>query len=128
MEYILSGCSFQAAGNGLLMAVRQDASTGEMVDDGNAEATKTAAVNDDDLLMKVKIYSPSKVYFEGDAKSISAASETGPFDILPKHHNFITLLVACNLVVRSPSGDQTIQIANGLMHVKADQITVFLDV
>jgi len=99
-----------------------------MVDDGKGEADKPLTTKDGELLMKVKVYSPAKVYFEGDATSISAASETGPFDILPKHHNFITLLIACNLVVRSPSGDQTIQISSGLMHVKADQVVVFLDV
>jgi len=39
--------------------------------------------------MFLKVYAPFKVYFEGDAYSISATNETGPFDILPKHHNFL---------------------------------------
>ena len=79
--------------------------------------------------MAVKVYSPFKVYFDGIALSVSAASKTGDFDILPKHHNFITLLVACDLVVRPEKGDdEVIPITGGIMHVKADEITVFLDV
>jgi F0F1-type ATP synthase epsilon subunit len=79
--------------------------------------------------MAVKVYSPFKVYFDGLALSVSAASKTGEFDILPMHHNFITLLVPCDLVVRTDGqDDETIPITGGIMHVKADQVTVFLDV
>lgn len=109
------------------MVMRQDASTGEMVDDGKPaeEAAKRA---DGKLTMSVKVYSPFKTYFDGEAFSISAASATGPFDILPKHHNFITLLVPCEVVVRTGGGDEQINISGGLMHVKADKVIVFLDV
>lgn len=82
-------------------------------------------------IMHVKVYSPFKVYFEDDAYSISGVNATGPFDILPQHHNFMTLLTPCELLVKTvngPSPEQKIRISGGLMHVKADQITVFLDV
>jgi hypothetical protein len=78
--------------------------------------------------MHIKVYSPFKVYFDGDAKSLSAENKTGPFDILPRHHNFMTLLDACELVIRTASDEQKIRISRGIMHVKANQITVFLDV
>lgn len=78
--------------------------------------------------MAVKVYAPFQVYFEGDAYSVSAANDTGPFDILPKHHNFLCMLVPCNLIVKSPQGEKTIKVHRALMHVKADQVTVFMDV
>ncbi|MBC7581639.1 hypothetical protein H7097_02090 [Aeromicrobium sp.] len=78
--------------------------------------------------MAVKVYSPYKVYFDGLALSVSAASKTGNFDILPKHHNFITLLAPCDLVVRTDKEEQVIPISGGIMHVKADDLVVFLDV
>jgi F0F1-type ATP synthase epsilon subunit len=79
--------------------------------------------------MAVKVYSPFKVYYDGLALSVSAESKTGPFDILPKHHNFITLLEPCDLTIRvEGQDDQIIPITGGIMHVKADQVTVFLDV
>jgi N-acetylmuramoyl-L-alanine amidase CwlA len=78
--------------------------------------------------MDVKVHSPFKNYYEGEAFSVSGENETGAFDILPTHHNFITLLSPCELIIRSPQGDQKIQISGGIMHVKADKVIVFLDV
>ncbi len=83
---------------------------------------------DADAKMYVKVYAPYKVYYEGDALSVSAESQTGPFDILPRHHNFITLLTACEIIVRTPTHEEKIRIQSGIMHVKADSIIVFLDV
>lgn len=79
--------------------------------------------------MHVKVYAPFKVYFDGEAESISAVNDTGPFDILPKHHNFMTLVSSGDVIVRTAGGnEEKIPINRGIMHVKADEIVVFLDV
>jgi hypothetical protein len=81
------------------------------------------------LSMHVKVHSPFKDYYDGQAFSVTAENATGPFDILPKHHNFISLLLPCELILRTiEKGDQRIRISGGIMHVKADQVVVFLDV
>lgn len=79
-------------------------------------------------IVHVKVYSPFKIYYDGQAFSISAENDTGPFDILPKHHNFMTLLSPCELYIDAPGGEQRIKITRGVMHVKADLVTIFLDV
>lgn len=77
----------------------------------------------------VKVYAPFQVYFEGDAYSVSAVNDTGPFDILPHHKNFLCMLVPCNLVVQPVEGaPKMIKIHRALMHVKADRVVVFMDV
>lgn len=78
--------------------------------------------------MEVKIYAPFKVYFEGTATSVSAVNATGPFDVLPRHHNFLCMLVPCTLLVQTPGGPQNIKVSRALMHVKADRVVVFMDV
>jgi F0F1-type ATP synthase epsilon subunit len=96
-----------------------------------ANARDAAAANaskDQALSMHVKVYSPFKIYFDGTAQSISAVNDTGPFDILPQHHNFMTLLNPCEVVVRTATTQDKLQINKGIMHVKADQVIVFLDV
>ncbi len=104
---------------------RTDASTGEVV----ADTAHTTADPKATPSMHIKVYSPFKVYFDEDGYSISAANRTGPFDILPHHHNFLTLLDPCELQIRPVRGqDQKIRISGGLMHVKADKVTVFLDI
>jgi F0F1-type ATP synthase epsilon subunit len=80
--------------------------------------------------MRLKVYSPQKVYYDEAATSVSAANATGPFDVLPGHHNFITLLNPCIIDIRRPGklAPQHIKISGGVMHVKANYTIVFLDV
>lgn len=79
--------------------------------------------------MRVKVFSPRAVFFDDTASSISAANATGPFDILPQHHNFITLVEPGELEIRREGHEpMKIKIAGGVMHVKADHVTVFLDI
>ena len=92
-------------------------------------ADQPASTSNGTPTMAVKVYAPFKVYFEGDAMSVSAVNDTGPFDILPKHHNFLCMLVPCELIIRPVEGDQkSIKIHRALMHVKADRVVVFMDV
>lgn len=83
----------------------------------------------DSSLTKVKVYSPFRVYYDNVATSVSAINGTGPFDILPGHKNFLTLLSPGDIVVRSATGkEETITIERGVMHVHSDGVQVFLDV
>ncbi len=80
-----------------------------------------------------KVYSPYQTYFEGYVKSISAENDTGPFDILAHHHNFLTLLKPCEIVIRNiedmPSdNEEVIKIARAIMQVKPHEVVVFLDI
>lgn len=108
--------------------MRQDASTGEMVEDKTA--TEEASKNADSKkpIMSIKVYAPFQIYFEGEGYSISGVNETGPFDILPHHHNFLCMLVPCELVIKTPYDTKRIKISRALMHVKAEKVTVFVDV
>ncbi len=76
----------------------------------------------------VKVYAPFRVYYEGPGYSVSAVNETGPFDVLPKHHNFLCMLVPSELKVQTPDGEKVIKITRALMHVKANRVVVFMDV
>lgn len=79
-------------------------------------------------VMNVKVYAPFEIYYEGDAYSISAVNGTGPFDVLPHHHNFICILEPCVVKVDTPTGQKTVKVYRALMHVKADRVAVFVDV
>jgi F0F1-type ATP synthase epsilon subunit len=79
--------------------------------------------------MHVKVYAPFRTYFDDKAYSLSAVNRTGPFDILPHHKNFMSLLAPCTITVRSPEKeDFSLKVSRGVMHVKSDKVTVFLDV
>jgi F0F1-type ATP synthase epsilon subunit len=79
--------------------------------------------------MHVKIYAPFKVYYDAPADTVTAVNGVGQFDVLRGHHKFISLLSSGDVVVRSDGKeDFKMNINRGLMHVKADEIKIFLDV
>lgn len=99
---------------------KQEKKAAKKVKDAEFNATTT---------IHVKVYSPFQTYYDDEAESISAENLTGPFDILARHHNFITLLVPCELDIKSAKGgDKKIAITRGVMHVHRNTVTIFLDV
>jgi F0F1-type ATP synthase epsilon subunit len=109
------------------MVKRQDASTGKIIDDGK-EPENTGKDENGREVLQVKVYSPYKLYFDDAAYSVTAINGTGTFDVLPRHHNFISLLDACEMAIDSPRGPVPIKISGGIMHVRGDKVVVFLDV
>ncbi len=77
---------------------------------------------------KVKIFSPYQTYYEGDAVSLSAQNRTGPFDILPGHINFFSLLTGGIVVLNTGFQRLEFQIARGILRVNRDDVTLFADV
>ena len=79
--------------------------------------------------LQVKVFSPSKIYFDDLAQSVSASNKTGQFDILPLHHNFITLLNPGTVTIKTLKDEiKSIPIEQSLLHAADGKITVFLDV
>lgn len=99
-------------------------------DQGVGEAEELlAAAEPEKLTLTVKVYAPFQMYFEGEAHSVSAVNESGPFDILPNHRNFLCMLVPCELKVQPVSGaKKTVKIHRALLHVRSNHVTVFMDV
>lgn len=79
--------------------------------------------------MDVKVYAPFHIYYEGKAYSLNASNAVGPFDVLPHHHSFICMLVPCTVSIDTPDkGVKKVKVHRALMHVKADSVSVFVDV
>lgn len=97
-------------------------------DTANGQPPKTQTDASGQPTFQVKVYAPFQVFFEGEAYSVSGVNETGPFDILPHHYNFLCMLVPCNLVIKTALGEKTVKIERAFMHVKSEKMTVFVDV
>ena len=102
------------------------------VEEADAEDRDIEPLTDEEtgnrLLKQVKIYSPFKTYFDKEALSVSAVNGTGPFDVLPGHKNFLSLLQPCEVLVRVKAGDERFKIERGILHVHRDYVKIFLDV
>ncbi len=55
-----------------------------------------------DQTLTVRILTPKRVLFEGAALSVSSINSDGPFDILPEHANFITIVQKQRIDIQKP--------------------------
>ncbi len=78
--------------------------------------------------LNVVVRSRSKIYFEGSAKIVSSNNETGVFDVLPHHANFITLVGKFVTVILADGGEQRFEIDKGVMRVFEDKVDIYLTV
>lgn len=56
-------------------------------------------------ILTISINSPEKLIWEGKAYAVSSENSQGPFDILPRHANFITIIENKPITVRTGSKD-----------------------
>lgn len=76
--------------------------------------------------LKVIARAPFELYYDGPAEVVSAENKIGPFDILPHHADFFSVLRPCTVIIEKPEGDPvTITINNGIVTVRGDEVMLF---
>jgi F0F1-type ATP synthase epsilon subunit len=66
--------------------------------------------------------------FSGELEALSSVNRVGPFDILPGHTNFVSMIKE-KLVLHKQKGErQEIGVENGVMIVEGNKVRVFLGV
>lgn len=79
-------------------------------------------------VLKVRVVSPDKVVFEGEASAVVAPAWDGQVGILPKHAPMLTLVGSGKLEVERPGGgNDTFHVAGGVLKVERDQVTVLTE-
>lgn len=83
--------------------------------------------DDESYYQKINVIAraPFEVYFEGPAKSISAINKVGPFDILPGHADFFSILEPCDVIVETKDKSITFYASNGIITVKNNNVMLF---
>lgn len=83
---------------------------------------------DKNLILDVIILSSDKTYFLGKAKSVSSKNKLGPFDVLPMHENFISML-RDKVTVVDLAGKKTVVACNqGILEVADNKVRVFIGI
>lgn len=77
--------------------------------------------------LKVIVRSPFQLHYEGDASSVSAQNQVGPFDILPGHANFFSILSPCQVRIDSGAEPILIDVSNGIMTAYEDEVLLFIN-
>ncbi len=78
--------------------------------------------------LKVKLFSPFQTYFQGEAVSVSAFNEVGPFDILAQHSNFFSLLTAGDVTINTGYQEVKVNVPNGIVRCSNNMVTLFVNI
>lgn len=81
-------------------------------------------------ILTVIARAPFHVYYEGEALAVSATNSVGPFDILPGHADFFSILNPGNVsIATDPSSEpMTFDITNGIVAVRNDEVMLFVNI
>ncbi len=77
--------------------------------------------------LTVKVRNPDTVFFEGEAEAVSSANEKGPFDILPMHENFISLIKDKVVIHISGKDQKELVVKTGVVRAKSNSIQIFYE-
>lgn len=64
--------------------------------------------------------------YEGEAKAISSFNELGPFDILPGHAFFISLIRNKVTIHRDEKDTLEFPLEQGILRLKENRVTIFM--
>jgi F0F1-type ATP synthase epsilon subunit len=80
-------------------------------------------------VLQVRISKAAEVVWEGSAQSVSSENAQGPFDILPMHENFITLVKDKPIVIIDLKGARFEQhFAVSVIFVRNDEVKIYSDI
>ena len=83
----------------------------------------------DTPVLKVQARAPFQLYFEGEALVVTASNKVGKFDILPGHANFFSVINPnSEVIIGTEKEDTKINVSNGIVTVKDDEVLLFLDI
>lgn len=74
--------------------------------------------------MTLKIISPEKILFEGEAQSVTLPGAVGRFTVLPRHASLVSTLVAGKISYRDASGEHSVEVGGGIADIDNDVISV----
>ncbi len=71
---------------------------------------------------------PFQLYYEGPAKVVSAVNPVGPFDILPGHADFFSVLVPCEIIIEPVEGEVIkFDISTGIVTAQENDVNLFVN-
>jgi len=77
-------------------------------------------------MLRISIKSREKIYFEGEASVVSSVNETGAFDVLSEHANFITLINGKVSVIKIDGSKEDFSVGKGVLRVASDFVNIFV--
>jgi len=75
----------------------------------------------------VRIVTPRKIAFDGEAAEVRAPAFLGQFGVLPGHERMLAALRPGRVIVTTAQGETTFIVGSGFVEVGPDQLTLLTD-
>lgn len=79
-------------------------------------------------VLKVEVRSRQGVIFNGELAAVSSYNLVGPFDVLPEHANFVSMIKDRLVLRRTDGRTEEINVDNGVIVVEKNEVKVFIGV
>lgn len=79
-------------------------------------------------LLTVTVRDRKEKLWEGEARSVSGNNIKGPFDILPQHINFISIINRKLVVKDKENKIHEFNVSSGIMQVQGNKVMIYLGV
>lgn len=71
---------------------------------------------------------PFELYYDGPASAVSALNRIGPFDILPGHADFFSMLRPSQITIEKEGDPVQIDAHNGIVTVRDNEVLLFVNI
>ncbi len=78
--------------------------------------------------LHVEVRNRQGLVFDGELSAVSSYNLVGPFDVLPFHTNFVSMIVNKVVLKRGDGRVDEMNVDNGVMMVENNTVKVFLGV
>lgn len=76
--------------------------------------------------IKLKIRNREKLVLEEEVKAITSLNDTGIFDVLPEHANFISIIKEYLIIHKTNGSKEEVKLEKGVMRVLNNEIQIFI--
>lgn len=85
-------------------------------------------ISQENRILSVVVRDRGGVIFIGKADAVSSFNDKGPFDILPLHANFISLINKAIILRLEEAVEKNISIDTGIIKVRENNVEVYIGV
>jgi len=79
-------------------------------------------------LLSVRVNSPERVLWEGTALSVSSKNAQGPFDILPLHTNFVSIIENEKIKINTGSEIKEYTFPHSVIYVHSNHVYIYTNI
>ncbi len=79
-------------------------------------------------LLSIHIKSPEKTIWEGEGEYVSSVNSQGPFDILPLHANFITIVENHPIKIKSEGKVTEYNFNRSVIYVHSNNVSIYVNI